>query len=83
MHADQTQGLADWLLSKISGYLNVAPETIDFDVPLADFGIDSAMSMSLCADLQCERGMLVDTTIVYDYPTINAIAAHLSGLGEP
>ncbi|BDB45675.1 MULTISPECIES: acyl carrier protein [Mycobacterium] len=83
MNPDQTQELADWLLSKVSRYLNVAPDTIDFDVPLADFGIDSAMSLSLCADLQRERGVQVDTTIVYDYPTINAMAEYLSGQGEP
>ena len=47
-------------------------------MPLADCGIDSVSAISLCADLQCEKGFDVDTTIVYDYPTIDAIAAYLA-----
>lgn len=69
--------LTDWLTKKVGIYLNMAPEMIDVDTPLADFGIDSAMSLSLCADLQAEHGFDVDTTVVWDYPTISAIAQHL------
>lgn len=71
--------LADWLVGKVAAYLNVSPAAVDADLPLADCGIDSAMSLSLCADLQCEHGLEVETTIVWDYPTINAIAEHLAG----
>ena len=72
------QELVDWLTAKVAGYLNVPPSTIDIDMPLADCGIDSVSAISLCADLQCEKGFDVDTTIVYDYPTIDAIAAYLA-----
>ena len=71
------QELADWLTTKVAGYLNVAPNTIDIDTPLADCGIDSIMAMTLCADLECERGLAVDTSIVWDHPTIDAIANYL------
>jgi hypothetical protein len=33
--------------------------------------------MNLCADLEHEKGFAVDTTIVWDHPTIEAIATHL------
>ena len=72
------QELADWLTRKIAGYLDVAPETIDIDTPLAECGIDSVTGMVLCADLQCEKGFDVDTTIVWDYPTIDAMAVYLA-----
>jgi acyl carrier protein len=72
------QELADWLTIKVAGYLNVAPDTIDIDTPLADCGIDSVLGMTLCVDLQCEKGFDVETTIVWDYPTIDAIATHLA-----
>ena len=71
------QELADWLTAKVAGYLNVAPHTIDVDTPLADCGIDSVMAMTLCADLEYEKGLAVDTTIVWDHPTIDAIATYL------
>ena len=34
--------------------------------------------MTLCADLQCEKGFDVETTIVWDYATIDAIADYLT-----
>jgi aryl carrier-like protein len=76
MTVQRHQELADWLTTKVAGYLNVSPNTIDIDTPLADFGIDSVMAMTLCADLH-EEGFPVDTTIVWDHPTINAIATYL------
>ena len=72
------QQLADWLTMKVAGYLNVPADTIDIETPLADCGIDSVAGMALCADLQCEKGFDVDTTIVWDYPTIGAIAEYLT-----
>ena len=76
--ASEYQQLADWLTTKVAGYLNVPPDTIDIDTPLADCGIDSVSAMALCADLRCEKGFDVETTIVWDYPTIDAMAAYLA-----
>jgi acyl carrier protein len=72
------QELVDWLTAKVAGQLNVAPDTIDVDTPLADYGIDSAASLTLCADLEFEKGIPVETTIVWDYATIDAISEYLA-----
>jgi|SoiMethySBSTD1v2_1073268.scaffolds.fasta_scaffold1025301_2 acyl carrier protein len=69
--------MVDWLTSRVARALNVAPETIDVDIPLADYGIDSAASLALCADLESEKRIAVETTIVWDYATIDAIAGYL------
>ena len=76
--ASEYEELADWLTIKVAGYLNVSWDTIDIDTPLADCGIDSVSAMALCADLQCEKGFDVETTIVWDYPTIDAMATYLA-----
>ena len=76
--ASDYQELADWLTTRVAGYLNVPPETIDIDTPLADCGIDSVLAMRLCVDLECEKGFAVETTMVWDYPTIGAIAEYLT-----
>ncbi|MFZ0228216.1 MAG: acyl carrier protein [Mycobacterium sp.] len=73
----ESQELADWLTNKVASYLNVPPHTIDVETPLADCGIDSVLAMNLCTDLEQEKGFAVDTTIVWDHPTIEAIATHL------
>jgi acyl carrier protein len=71
------QKLVDWLTMKVAGYVNLPPDTIGIDTPLADCGIDSAAGLTLCADLLDEKGFDVETTIVWDYPTIEAMAAYL------
>ncbi len=71
------QELVDWLTIKVAGYVNASPDTIGVDTPLADCGIDSVSGMALCADLQCEKGFDVESTIVWDYPTIDAVASYL------
>ena len=73
--------LTGWLTATVARYLNVPADSIGVDTPLADYGLDSAASLGLCADLQQERGIAVDTTIVWDYPTIEAIATHLTSQG--
>jgi len=71
--------LIDWLTVKVAGYLGLRPDAIGTDIPLADCGIDSISGMALCADLNYEKGFDVETTIVWDYPTIDEIAAYLTG----
>lgn len=71
--------LVDWLTGKVAGYLEVSPDAIGIDTPLADCGVDSVVGLALCADLKHDKGFDVDTTVVWDYATIDAIAAHLLG----
>jgi aryl carrier-like protein len=71
--------LIDWLTMKVAGYLGLPPDAIGIDLPLADCGIDSISGIALCEDLNHEKGFDVETTIVWDYPTIDQIAAYLTG----
>lgn len=71
--------LVDWLTVKVAGYLDVPPDAIGTDIPLADCGVDSVSGMALCADLNYEKGFDVETTIVWDCATIDEIAAYLIG----
>lgn len=77
------QELVDWLTVTVARYVNVSPDTIGIDTPLADCGIDSVSGLALCAALECEKGFAVETTIVWDYGTIEAIAAHLVSEHRP
>jgi aryl carrier-like protein len=77
------QELVEWLTVKVAEYVNVPPDTIGIDTPLADCGIDSLSAVALCTDLQYEKGFDVDTTIVWDHPTIDAMAEYLVTEGAP
>ncbi|MDP7702359.1 acyl carrier protein [Mycobacterium sp. TY815] len=69
--------LADWLTGRIAAYLNIPRDSIDVETPLPEYGFDSTMSLSLCADLHLELDIEADATIAWDYPTITELSAHL------
>lgn len=81
LNAPGYEQLVDWLTAKVAGYLRLPSDAIAVDTPLADYGLDSAASLALCADLQDELGVVVETTIVWDHPTIDALAQHLADGG--
>ncbi|MEE6179347.1 acyl carrier protein [Mycobacterium sp. 050134] len=75
------QALADWLIDEVARLVGLPTDAIGVDTPLADYGLDSAASLALCADLEDELGIVAETTVVWDYPTVDAIAEHLAGQG--
>ena len=70
--------LVDWLTNRVAAYLNTEPAAIATDAAIGDYGLDSVFALTLCADLECELGIVVEPTLVWDYPTIDAIAGHLT-----
>ena len=70
--------LVDWLTNRVAAYLATNPAAIATDVSFGDYGLDSVFALDLCTDLEHEFGILAQPTIVWDYPTINAIAGHLT-----
>ena len=70
--------LVDWLTDRVAAYLHTESAAIATDAAIGDYGLDSVFALTLCADLECELGVVVEPTLVWDYPTIDAIAEHLS-----
>ena len=70
--------LVDWLINRVAAYLSTDPDAIDTDKALGDYGMDSVFALNLCTDLELEFGILAQPTIAWDYPTIDAIAGHLT-----
>lgn len=70
--------LVDWLINRVAAYLNTEPGAIATDAAINDYGLDSVFALTLCGDLEYEFGIVADSTLVWDYPTIDAIAGHLT-----
>ena len=85
---DETAGLLEqtqtaeaiqaWLVSKISGHLKVAPDVIDIRETFSRYGLDSVTAVSVSGELEKWLGRRLSPTLVYDYPTIKALAQHLA-----
>ncbi|MGW5923854.1 acyl carrier protein [Nocardia fluminea] len=74
-HATTTQ---DWLIERVADYTERAAHQVDPTIPLAELGMDSVSAVALCGEIE-DRWMLdIDPTLVFEYPTIAAIATYLT-----
>ncbi len=67
-----------WLSSKIAVSLGVRPTDVDIRAPFAVFGIGSLQAVRLAAELEEWLGRTLSPTLVYDHPTIDALAQFLA-----
>ncbi|MDS1270909.1 acyl carrier protein [Lipingzhangella sp. LS1_29] len=69
-----TLQMQEWLVKRISEYLELVPDQLDVDAPLADLGLDSVYALALCGDIESEFGVPVEPTLAWDYPTVAELA---------
>ena len=72
------QEIREWLVARIAAKLMMPPEEIPTDQPLTRLGIDSTEAVVVSGELQDWLQRRVPPTVVWDHPTIDALAAHLA-----
>ena len=78
-HSKTVAEIETWLVDKIAELLQLAPEKIDLGQPLAVYGLNSIKAVSIATELEEWLGISVVSAIVYDYPSIKALAGFLRG----
>ncbi|MBB1253130.1 acyl carrier protein [Streptomyces alkaliterrae] len=73
-HVDE---VVDWLIERVAEYREIPAADVDPDVPLAELGLDSVYVLSLCGDVEDHYGLVVEPTVAWDHPTVDALAKHL------
>ena len=84
--AQQTAEIRRWLIERIAHYLERPVDDVDPTVPLAEAGISSVSAVELCGDVEDRFQINADPTMVFDYPTVDEIAAFIwteTGGGAP
>ena len=71
--------LALWLVEQISAKLGVPEAQVDVHTPFVEYGLDSVKAVSIAGELETELGRSLAPTLLWDYPSIAALAAHLAG----
>ncbi|MBW4684587.1 MAG: acyl carrier protein [Komarekiella atlantica HA4396-MV6] len=67
-----------WIVSYVANLLEVDSDEIDVTIPFDRYGLDSSAAVGLTGDLEDWLGREIDPTLMYDYPTVQALVQHLS-----
>jgi acyl carrier protein len=67
-----------WLIAAVARHVEIAEEQIDPTSPFTNYGLDSRTAIELAGDLEKWLGVELSPTLVWDYPTIDAMAEYLA-----
>ncbi|MFF4302634.1 SDR family NAD(P)-dependent oxidoreductase [Streptomyces sp. NPDC001601] len=71
-----------WLESTVAEVAGLDPRAVDPDRPIAEFGLGSRRLVTLAAELSARTGRPLEPSLVFDHPTIAALADAVLG-GPP
>jgi acyl carrier protein len=72
-----------WLVDWIANELDMAKDEIDTDRSLLEYSLSSVTATILVGDLEDWLDLRLPPTLVWDYPSIDAMTAHLmSQMGQ-
>ncbi|MEE2972592.1 MAG: acyl carrier protein [Planctomycetota bacterium] len=70
--------ISDWLRRHIAGILEKDPSTVDPGATFDCLGLDSLALLGVIGDLATELGIQIETSVLFDHPTIEALSIHLA-----
>lgn len=72
--------LEDWLIERVANIQELPPDDVDPDMPFSSLGLDSVDVMDLIVELDELLGIEIESTIIWDYPTIRLLSGYLANL---
>jgi acyl carrier protein len=67
-----------FLVMRVAANLAVSPDALDLSEPFSAFGLDSLRAVALMGEVEAWLGRSLSPTLLYNFPTIPALAAHLA-----
>ncbi|WP_369268975.1 SDR family NAD(P)-dependent oxidoreductase [Streptomyces sp. R11] len=68
------EGVRAWLESAVAEAAGLTPSAVDPDRPIAELGLGSRQLVTLAAELSALTGRILDPSLVFNHPTITALA---------
>ena len=65
--------LRPWLAARVATYVQRPVTEIETHIPLAEYGLTSVYALTLTGDIEDHLGLVVDPTVMWDHPTIDAL----------
>ncbi|MCX4712998.1 MULTISPECIES: acyl carrier protein [Streptomyces] len=84
VRVDRTrEELSDWLAGEVAALLGDPTGTVDRAASMGEYGLDSIAGLTLAAAIEDRFGIEVDPAVVWDHPSIDELAAFLTGPQAP
>ena len=74
----ETPEVLTWLTLKFADWLEVSVNELESQRPISSYGLDSISAVTLSVQLEEELGIELDTTVLWDRPTLESLAGHLA-----
>jgi acyl carrier protein len=82
LHSDEAfKGLEAWLTRLVAKELKTEPDRVSAHQELTDMGLDSMSAVTVVGDIELELGVEIDTSTLWEYPTIAKLAEFLEQEG--
>src|SRR6185437_14374152 len=72
--------LTSWLVARVAEARGLDPKSIDVHAGFSHVGVDSLGAARIVAELGERLGRRLSPTLVWEYPSFHALAAHLAGV---
>lgn len=70
--------IREWLINRIAGKQGIPASGLDLSCPFSEYGLGSREAVALAGELEELTGRRFAATLLYDYSSIERLAAHLS-----
>jgi myxalamid-type polyketide synthase MxaE and MxaD len=70
--------LEDYLREQVAQALRCAPQRLHRQAPLGNLGVDSLLGLEIRNRLEAASGLSLPATLLWNYPTLADLAAHLA-----
>ena len=77
---DDATDIEQWLLERLTAYLNIEPDQIDPEEHLACYGVDSTIGLQLIGDLSLVVGEDLDPAMLWEAGSIAGLSRNVSEL---
>ncbi|WP_328952948.1 acyl carrier protein [Kitasatospora purpeofusca] len=74
---DAVDALRAWLTERLAEHVGVPAEDIDPDLAMSGYGLSSLYALTLADEIEDHLGIALDSTIMWDNPTVTTLLAAL------
>lgn len=72
-------GIQKWCQDYVANLLDVQPDKIDPTTEFDRFGLNSAMAVAMCLDLEEQLGFEIPPALLFEYTSIAELATYVAG----